>query len=129
MKKTFSGWLYNRIEELGGKPFNHIGCRGKDEKFIDFLTHFVPKIGMQRKVKFTVETQKEPKIIESYKVAKNYKDEYGEKIKISEREQQPQPQSQPQYPPPGFGRGFSLGSRRGVGRSRRGTRGKGRRNW
>lgn len=82
MKKTFNGWLYNRIEKLGEKLFNHVGCRGRDEKFINFLTQFVPEVGMQRKVKFTVETQEEPQIIEGYKMAKNYKDEYGEDIKI-----------------------------------------------
>jgi hypothetical protein len=42
----------------------------------------VPKVGMQRKVKFTIETQEEPQIIESYKATKNHKDEYGEDIKI-----------------------------------------------
>ena len=38
MKKTFNGWLYNRIEKLGEKLFNHVRCRGRDEKFINFLT-------------------------------------------------------------------------------------------
>jgi len=72
MKKTFDGWLFNRIEKLGGNIFNHVGCNGKNEKFIDFLTEFVPELGMQRKVKFTIETQEEPQIIKEYKIAKGY---------------------------------------------------------
>ena len=57
MKKTFKGWLFNRMETLGNKEFNHVGCEGDDEKFIDFLTDFVPEVGMRRKVRFTVETE------------------------------------------------------------------------
>ncbi len=36
MKKTFEGWSFNRIEKLGNKKFNHVGCEGENEKFIDF---------------------------------------------------------------------------------------------
>jgi len=77
MKKTFKGWLYNRIEKLGGESFNHVGCKGKDKNFIDFLTQFVPQIGMQRKVKFTVEAEEKPEIITSYRVGRNYQEEYN----------------------------------------------------
>jgi len=38
MKKAFNGWLYSKIEKLGENPFNYLGCRGKDEKFVNFLT-------------------------------------------------------------------------------------------
>ncbi len=55
MKKTINGWLFNRIEKLGDKEYNHIGCEGENDSFGDFLASFVPKIGMRRKVKFTVE--------------------------------------------------------------------------
>ena len=79
MKKTFKGWLYNRIEKLGKKSFNHVGCRGIDNKFINFLTQFVPKVGMQRKVQFTIETQEPAQMIPSYKKAKDYQKEYDEK--------------------------------------------------
>jgi hypothetical protein len=72
MKKTFSGKLFNRIESLGGETFNHVGCEGEDENFIDFLTQFVPEIGMRRKVTFTVESNDEPEEYESYKIEKDY---------------------------------------------------------
>jgi hypothetical protein len=76
MKKTFEGKLYNRLEKLGKKNFNHIGCMGDSEKFINFLAKFVPKLGMQRKVKFTVESIEEPLVIEEYKESKTYSEEY-----------------------------------------------------
>lgn len=79
MKKTFKGWLYNRIERLGGESFNHVGCKGKDENFIDFLTQFVPEVGMQRKVKFIIEAEGEPEIIASYRLGRNYQKEYNKK--------------------------------------------------
>ncbi len=56
MKKTIKGHLFNRMEKLGNKEFNHIGCEGEKDSFGDFLSSFVPKIGMKRKVKFTIET-------------------------------------------------------------------------
>ncbi len=55
MKKTINGWLFNRIEKLGAKKFNHIGCESENESFGDFLTSFVPKIGMRKKARFTIE--------------------------------------------------------------------------
>jgi hypothetical protein len=67
MKKTFEGYLFNRIEEFGDKKYNHVGCEGDDNNFGDFLTQFVPEVGMKRKVRFTIETQDEPKIIKEYK--------------------------------------------------------------
>ena len=72
MKKTFDGLLFNRIEKIGKDTFNHVGCKGNDEKFIDFLTQFVPEVGMQREVKFTIETQEDIDKIEDYKIAKDY---------------------------------------------------------
>jgi hypothetical protein len=72
MKKTFHGSLFNRLEKLGNAKFNHVGCKGNNEKFIDFLTQFVPELGMQRKVKFTIESKEPPEIIKDYKIAKNY---------------------------------------------------------
>ncbi len=79
MKKTFEGFLYNRLEKLGDKNFNHVGCRGKNKNFIDFLTEFVPNIGMQRKVKFIVETIEDPQIVEKYKKPDEYKKEYDKR--------------------------------------------------
>jgi len=72
MKKTFEGKLFNRLEKLGDKTFNHVGCEGETEEFIDFLTQFVPLLGNQRKVKFTVESIDDPIINEEYKTPKNY---------------------------------------------------------
>jgi hypothetical protein len=72
MKKTFNGKLFNRMEKLGGEVFNHVGCEGDNEQFIDFLTQFVPKVGLQRKVTFTVESQEDAKEVEDYKKAKDY---------------------------------------------------------
>jgi len=56
MKKTFEGWLFNRIEMLGSKEYNHVGCEGENTEFGNFLTQFVPKVGMRKKVRFTIET-------------------------------------------------------------------------
>ena len=56
MKKTINGWLFNRIEKLGNKKYNHIGCEGENGSFGDFLASFVPKIGTRRKARFTIET-------------------------------------------------------------------------
>ncbi len=78
MNKTFEGWLFNRVEILGNREYNHVGCEGDNEKFIDFLTQFVPEIGTRRKVKFTIETQENIEKIEDYKIAKEYKKEGGE---------------------------------------------------
>jgi len=70
MKKTFEGFLFNRIEIIGDKKYNHIGCEGENSNFGDFLVQFVPKLGMRRRVKFTIETLEKPKIIKGYKKAK-----------------------------------------------------------
>jgi len=55
MKKTFIGWLFNRIEIIGNKKYNHVGCEGTtpgSEEFGKFLLQFVPK---RRKARFTIE--------------------------------------------------------------------------
>ncbi|MDD3808137.1 MAG: hypothetical protein PHG49_00995 [Candidatus Pacebacteria bacterium] len=72
MKKIFKGKLFNRLETLGQQTFNHVGCEGDNEQFIDFLTQFVPELGDQRKVKFTIEALEETKKVESYKKPKDY---------------------------------------------------------
>jgi len=56
MKKIIEGWLFNRIEKIGNKDYNHVGCEGKSKEFGNFLIQFVPKVGMRRKVKFIIET-------------------------------------------------------------------------
>jgi hypothetical protein len=63
MKKTFQGYLFNRIEEIGNKKYNHVGCEGDDANFGDFLSQFVPEIGTRRKVEFTIQSIEEVKKI------------------------------------------------------------------
>ena len=75
MEKTFEGLLFNRMEKLGGRTFNHVGCKGESEEFIDFLAQFVPDIGTQRRVKFTVETEDDIEKIDDYKIAKDYNED------------------------------------------------------
>ena len=55
MKKTITGYLFNRIEKLGGKEYNHIGFEDEDQKFGDLIQELVPEIGTQRKAKLTIE--------------------------------------------------------------------------
>jgi len=63
MRETFEGYLFNRIEEIGNKKYNHVGCEGDNENFGNFLSQFVPEIGMRRKVKFTIKVLEKPKKI------------------------------------------------------------------
>jgi len=79
MKKTFGGWLFNRIEVLGNKKYNHLGCEGESEEFTEFLSQFVPEVGMRRKVKFTIEAQEKPKRVEEYKELLNKNKEKDDK--------------------------------------------------
>jgi hypothetical protein len=72
MKKKFEGFLFNRLELIGGEKFNHVGCEGNNEEFIDFLIQFVPEVGSKRKVTFTVESKEEIRIIGDYKNVKKY---------------------------------------------------------
>ena len=72
MKKSFEGWLFNRIEIVGGKEYNHIGCEGENKDFGEFLVQFVSEVGMRRKVRFTIEALEEPKIVDEYKKGKSY---------------------------------------------------------
>lgn len=55
IKKTITGFLFNRIEEMGGEEYNHIGFEDKDKSFGDLLLASVPKIGTQRKARITIE--------------------------------------------------------------------------
>lgn len=63
MQITFEGHLFNRIETIGNKEYNHVGCEGENQSFGDFLSKFVPEIGMRRKVKFTIKAIEEPTIV------------------------------------------------------------------
>ncbi|MCD6558094.1 MAG: hypothetical protein J7K31_03640 [Candidatus Aenigmarchaeota archaeon] len=55
IRKTIEGELFHEIEELGNKKYEHIGFRDKENKFGDIISSFVPKVGMKRKAKLTIE--------------------------------------------------------------------------
>ena len=55
MRKIIEGYLFNRIEKLGDKQYNHIGFEDRDKSFGDLLAFFVPKIGMRKKARLTIE--------------------------------------------------------------------------
>lgn len=63
MKETFEGYLFNRIEDIGNKKYNYVGCEGNNESFGNFLSRFVSEVGTRRKVKFTIEALEEPEKI------------------------------------------------------------------
>jgi hypothetical protein len=65
MEKTFEGYLFNRIEKIGDKKYNHVGCEGEDKSFGDFLSEFVPETGMRRRVRFRIKSLEKPKMIKS----------------------------------------------------------------
>ncbi|MCD6227169.1 hypothetical protein J7J90_01625 [Candidatus Micrarchaeota archaeon] len=54
-KKTIEGELFHEIEEFGGKKYEHIGFRDKNNMFGDMMASFVPKVGMRRKARLTIE--------------------------------------------------------------------------
>ncbi len=55
MKKIIEGKLFNRIEKLGNREYRHVGFEDKEKKFGDMIESFVPQVGMERKVRLTVE--------------------------------------------------------------------------
>jgi hypothetical protein len=59
MKKTIEGSLFNKIEKLGDKEYKHIGFEDKEKTFGDVMESFVPKVGMKKKVKLTIEILKD----------------------------------------------------------------------
>ena len=59
MKKTIKGFLFNRVETLGGENFNHIGFEGEKQNFGELMASLVPKVGMKKKAKLTIELLEE----------------------------------------------------------------------
>ena len=55
MRQTIEGYLFNRIEKLGGKKYNHIGFEDDNRSFGDMLASLVPKIGDKKKARLTIE--------------------------------------------------------------------------
>ncbi len=55
IKKSLEGEIFHEIEELGNRKFAHIGFRDKEGIFGDTLASFVPKVGMTKKARITIE--------------------------------------------------------------------------
>ncbi len=55
MKREITGFIFNRIEEIGGKKFQHIGFSDEQGRFESLLLEFVPEIGQKKKAKITFE--------------------------------------------------------------------------
>jgi hypothetical protein len=62
MKKIITGYLFNRLEEMGKEKFNHIGFEGEKESFGDAMASIVPEIGMRKKARLTIELLSEDNI-------------------------------------------------------------------
>jgi hypothetical protein len=59
MKKTIEGYLFNRIEKLGDKKYNHVGFEDDQKKFGEMIASFVPEVGTKKRAKLTIELIKE----------------------------------------------------------------------
>ena len=55
MRKIIEGELFHEIEEFGGKKYEHIGFRDKENKFGEIMASFVPKVGMRKKARLIIE--------------------------------------------------------------------------
>ena len=55
MKKVLQGYLFNRLEKLGDKEYNHIGFEDDEQKFGDIMASFVPEIGTKKRARLTLE--------------------------------------------------------------------------
>ncbi len=58
-KRSLVGEVYHQIERLGDKEYAHIGFRDPDGKFGDMLAELVPRPGMSKKAKITLEILEE----------------------------------------------------------------------
>lgn len=52
--KTIRGKLYHRIEEFGGKKYEHIGFEDHEKQFGEMLASLVPEVGMERRAEITI---------------------------------------------------------------------------
>ena len=55
IKRSIEGELFHEIEELGNKKYEHIGFRDKKNKFGDMIASLVPKVGMKKEAKLTIQ--------------------------------------------------------------------------
>jgi len=59
IKKTIEGVLFHEIEKMGNKEYEHIGFRDNENKFGDIIGSFVPKVGMKKRAKLTIQVYDE----------------------------------------------------------------------
>jgi len=55
MKKTIEGYLFNRIEKLGDKEYEHIGFEDDAKTFGDIMASLVPDLGSKKRARLTIE--------------------------------------------------------------------------
>ncbi len=54
-KIILKGYVFNRIERLGGREYNHIGFIDDEKTFGDKIASLVPKVGMKKRVRMIIE--------------------------------------------------------------------------
>ena len=55
MKKILEGYLFNRIEKLGNKKYNHIGFEDDKNSFGEMMANLVPQVGTKKKARLSIE--------------------------------------------------------------------------
>jgi len=55
IKRSIEGELFHEIEGLGNKKYEHIGFRDKENKFGDMIASLVPKVGMKKEARLTIQ--------------------------------------------------------------------------
>ena len=55
MKKIIEGYVFNRIEKMGNKDYQHIGFEDEKQTFGDMMESLVPKVGTKKKARLTIE--------------------------------------------------------------------------
>lgn len=55
MKYTIEGYMFHRIEEIDGKKIEHMGFEDDEGKFGKMIEMIVPKLGMRKRVRLTIE--------------------------------------------------------------------------
>jgi hypothetical protein len=70
---TIKGFIFNRVEKLGGKNYNHIGFSDDKNRFGEMLGSLVPEIGMTKKARLTIELIENKRPPENNRGAKTIK--------------------------------------------------------
>ena len=55
IKRSIEGELFHEIEDLGNKKYEHIGFIDKENKFGDMIASLVPKVGMKKEARLTIQ--------------------------------------------------------------------------